>query len=202
MVAVEKRVWTPEEYLAYERASQERHELINGEIRLMAGAGVNHVRIVRNIIRQLDTQLDESECEILNNDIRTKIKLKKSYTYPDLVAICGEPELEDGEFDTLLNPVLIVEVLSPATEGYDRGEKFQSYRTIDTLQEYLMIAQDRLAVELYRRQADGTWLLSEANTFESRLNLTSIDCTLTLAEIYKRVSFETRPTSLDNGMPE
>ena len=201
MVAVEKRVWTPEEYLAYERASQERHELINGEIRLMAGAGVNHVRIVRNIIRQLDTQLDESPCEILNNDMRTKIKLKNSYTYPDLVAICGEPDLEDGEFDTLLNPILIVEVLSPATEAYDRGEKFQHYRTIDTLQEYLMVAQDRIAVELYRRQADGTWLLSEANTLNSSLMLTSIGCTLALANIYKRVSFEQSRTP-QAGTPE
>lgn len=191
MVAVEKKVWTPEEYLAFERASAEKHELIDGQIRAMAGAGLKHVRIVRNVVSKLDAQLDDSRCEVLSNDMRTKIKLKDSYTYPDVVGVCGEPELEDNHFDTLLNPILIVEVLSPSTEAYDRDEKFQHYRRLETLQEYLMISARRVAVELHRRQPDGTWSLqAEGYELDNVITLTSIGCTLTLADIYRRVTFD------------
>ncbi len=193
---------TPEEYLAFERTSKERHELINNEIRLMSGAGVNHVRIVRNVLRRLDTQLDDSPCEVLNNDMRTKIKLKDSYTYPDIVGVCGELKLEDDHFDTLLNPLLIIEVLSPSTEAYDRGEKFQHYRKIDTLQEYMMISQNRVFVERYLRQTDDSWVLTETHDLNSSIRLISINCTLVIADVYKRVTFDEQPPAPQNGTSE
>ena len=203
MVAVEKRVWTPEEYLAYERASQERHELINGEIRLMSGASEEQVTIVINTASSLHSQLRKRPCKTYASDLRVKLKGNASYAYPDVVVVCGERMLEDDKFDTLLNPTVIFEVLYPSTEVYDRGRKFEFYRALDSLQEYVLIAQDRPHVEHYRR-ADDEWILQDFDSLESTLTLASIECTLTLADIYEKVDVSNPPPLFPapSGTPE
>ena len=203
MVAVEKRVWTPEEYLAYERASQERHELINGEIRLMSSASEEYVTIVINTASSLHSQLRKRPCKTYASDLRVKLKGNASYSYPDVIVVCGERILEDDKFDTLLNPTVIFEVLSPSTEVYDRGRKFEFYRALESLQEYVLIAQDRPHVEHYRR-ADDEWILQDFDSLESTLTLASIECALTLADIYEKVDFSDPPPpfSIQSETPE
>ncbi|HET7321600.1 MAG TPA: Uma2 family endonuclease, partial [Longimicrobiaceae bacterium] len=127
-------------------------------------------------------------CEAHVNDMRVKVSPTGAYTYPDVVALCGEPRLEDSHLDTLLNPALIVEVLSPSTEAHDRGEKFAHYRRLESLQEYILVAQDRVSVEQYTRQGD-VWMLSETDDPDGALTLTSVDCSIPLREIYDRVDF-------------
>src|SRR5689334_5798251 len=142
MVAVQKQKWTVEEYLAMERASEEKHEFLDGEIYLMSGASRNHNRVTANTIITLGNQLYERPCSVYPSDIRVKISDFGQYTYPNVSVVCDPEHIEDSDQDTLLNPVVIIEVLSPSTESYDRGKKFQHYRTLDSLQEYILIAQD------------------------------------------------------------
>jgi len=189
-MALPKQVWTEAEYLAFERTSDTRHEYHQGEIFEMVGASLNHNRIVMNTAGSLFAQLLQRPCEIFSNDMRLKIPTTRLYTYPDIVAVCGEPQLADDEMDILLNPVLIIEVLSPSTETYDRGKKFQDYRTISTLQEYLLIAQDAHRVERFLRQSNGEWLLTDAIGLDATLDLPSIGCSLALADIYQKIVFE------------
>ncbi|MBZ0279322.1 MAG: Uma2 family endonuclease [Anaerolineae bacterium] len=189
-MALPKQVWTEAEYLAFERTSDTRHEYHQGEIFEMVGASLNHNRIVMNTSGSLFNQLLQRPCEIFSNDMRLKIPATRLYTYPDIVAVCGEPQLADDEMDILLNPVLIIEVLSPSTETYDRGKKFQDYRTILTLQEYLLVAQDAHRVERFLRQPNGEWLLTDAIGLDAVLDLPSIGCSLALADIYQKIVFE------------
>ncbi len=155
----------------------------------MTGASRNHNLIAANTNRSLGSQLDERPCEVYQSDMRVRVPSTGLYTYPDVVVVCGKPEFEDKELDTLLNPTLIIEVLSPSTEQYDRGKKFQDYRSIPSFREYIMIAQERAYVEHFVRQG-VQWLFTEASTLDSVLTLSSIECTLTLSDIYKKVSFE------------
>jgi Uma2 family endonuclease len=182
--------WTVEDYLAFERESEEKHEFLDGEIFAMAGASLSHNRIVRNLNTTIHTQLRNSPCEVFPSDLRLKISATGLYTYPDIMVVCGEPQLEDTPTDTLLNPTLIIEVLSPSTEAYDRGKKFEHYRTLESFREYILIAQDRFHVEPYVRQADNQWLLSDYNKPDDVINLSSIDCTLLVGDIYEKVTFE------------
>lgn len=194
MVANEKKRWTVEEYLVFERASQERHEFLDGEIFMMAGASRQHNLIGTNTVRTLGNQLRNQPCEIYTNDMRVKISPTGLYTYPDVVIVCGEPQFEDSEIDTLLNPTLIIEVLSPSTKDYDRGEKFQHYRTLISFKEYVLIAQDSIHVEHHVRNADNTWLLSETNQADATIELKSVGCTLLVADLYEKVTFEADET--------
>jgi Uma2 family endonuclease len=181
---------TPAEYLAIERKAEDKSEYIDGEIVAMTGASRKHNLIVVNISSEISQQLKGRPCEGYSNDMRVRVPSTRLYTYPDVVVVCGEPQFEDDQVDTLLNPTLIVEVLSESTELYDRGKKFGFYRTIDSLAEYLLVAQDEQRIEQYLRQADGRWLLSEHRSPEDSVELTSIQASLELREVYDKVAFQ------------
>ncbi len=180
---------TPEEYLAAERQAERKSEYLNGEVFAMAGASGNHDDIVANLIVGLGSQLQHGDCKVHTADLRVRVRPKGAYlyVYPDLTVVCGKPQFEDVHFDTLLNPKVIIEVLSPSTQAKDRGEKSPLYRQLPSLAEYLLIAQNRPYVEHYVRQPDGNWLLSERDQLEDTLELRSIGATLKLADIYHRV---------------
>jgi len=177
-----------EEYLALERRSETKNEYLNGEIFAMAGASRSHNLIAGNAFAVLHQQLRGRGCEVYTNDMRVLAPAADLLTYPDVLVVCGDPQLADEELDTLLNPTLIIEVLSPSTESYDRGRKFASYRTIPSFVEYLLLAQDRVSAEHFVKQQNGGWLLTEANRFEDVLDLPSIGCTLAMRDTYDRVS--------------
>ena len=180
---------TPKAYLELERKATTKNEYVNGETIAMAGASFAHNFITLDTVIYLSNQLLDSECEIASTgDLRVKVSQTESYFYPDIVVVCGEPQAEDNVFDTLVNPTLIVEVLSASTETYDRDEKFTHYRQIDTLQEYILISQDRVEVVQYCRQ-EPEWMPTEFRTPEDVVPLISIGCELPLQHIYRRVKF-------------
>ena len=179
-------IYTPEEYLALERKATLKSEYINGEILAMSGASLAHTRITADIVTELNNQLRGGECEVISNDMRVKTGPRGAYFYPDVVVFCGGPQVEDNVFDTLLNPILVVEVLSPSTEAFDKGEKFMHYQEIASLREYILVSQDRVRVEHYRL-AETQWVQSEFHAPEDVLPLVSIGCELSLADIYRRV---------------
>ncbi len=179
---------TPAEYLAFERHQTDvKHEYLHGQIMAMGGASREHNLIVGNTFARLHAQLRGRGCEVYSNDMRVHIPATGLYTYPDIAALCGEPEFEDDQFDTLLNPRIIIEVLSSSTEAYDRGAKFVHYRSITSLQAYVLIAQGLPHIELFERGTDGRWILSEAQGLEGHLELEALGCVLELSEVYERV---------------
>lgn len=183
---------TPAEYLAFDRASEIKHELINGYVYAMTGASQNHNLIVSSIIATLYRKLRTGGCRVYPSDMRVQIDAD-TYTYPDITVVCGESRLADRERETLLNPTLIIEVLSPSTERYDRGRKFQFYRQIDSLRTYVLIAQDSPRIEWYVRGDDGRWQFNDAAGLDAQVDLTAIGCTLALAEVYEQVTFPEQP---------
>ena len=187
MSAEPQQQLTVGEYLALERESETRHEYLDGEIFAMSGASQAHNLIGTNIVGALHPQLKRSGCEQYANDMRVWIPTAGLYTYPDVVVVCDPPRFEDDERDTLLNPGLVLEVLSPSTEDYDRGRKFAYYRSINSLQIYVLVAQDRSHVEVFTRQPDDRWLLWETEDASAGLELPAIGASLALAEIYDRV---------------
>jgi Uma2 family endonuclease len=179
---------TAAEYLEIERNAEHKSEFYNGEMFAMAGASLAHVLITDNVARELGNQLRESPCLVLSSDMRVKVTATGLYTYPDVVVVCDPPAMEGGPHDTLLNPTLIVEVLSPSTEAYDRGEKFAHFRRLASLQEYVLIAQDRRRIERYvRQEVSEEWLLTEVSDPQGRIALPSIGCTLALEAVYDKV---------------
>lgn len=185
---------TPAEYLAIERKAEYKSEYIDGVIVGMTGASREHNLIAFNLAGIISPQLKGQPCEGYSNDMRVRTPSTRLYTYPDLVVVCGEPQFEDDEFDTLLNPTVIIEVLSDSTELYDRGKKFGFYRTIDSLAEYLLVAQNESRIEHYAKQTDGRWLLSDYRTPEETVELVSIQCRLSLGEVYDKVTFPDPPS--------
>lgn len=179
---------TPEKYLALERKAKVKSEFFNGRIYAMAGASREHNLITVNISGELHSQLREKPCELYVNDMRLKVSPTGLYTYPDIAVVCDAPRFEDLHSDTLLNPIVLIEVLSPSTEAYDRGEKFAHYRRLESLQEYILITQERVRVELYLRQGEQ-WLLTEMSTLDDVVHLKSIGCELPLREIYAKITF-------------
>lgn len=182
---------TADEYLRFERQSEIKHEYDNGEIFAMSGASTNHNVIMMSVGSNLYVQLRERPRIVYPSDMRVKTRSKIHYTYPDVSVVCEKPQFEDNTFDTLLNPTVIIEVLSPSTENYDRGKKFQSYRTIPSLQEYLLIAQDRFHIEHFVREGER-WIFTDASTLDAVLTLGSIGCTLALRDVYEKVTFENK----------
>jgi Uma2 family endonuclease len=182
---------TAVEYLAFERKSEERHEFVNGEIRLMSGASRNHNRITANIGLVLGNSFKDKPCEYYLTDMRVKIDANGRYTYPDVSVVCGGPEFEDGVFDTLLNPNALFEVLSKSTAAYDRGEKFTSYRNLPSLREYVLVSQESPAVEHFVRLEDGAWRFNPIEGLDGEIQLVTVDVRLTLQDIYDKVAFET-----------
>jgi Uma2 family endonuclease len=195
MSTAPKRRLTPQEYLAIERKAEFKSEFFDGEMFAMAGATREHTLISGNVHADVHNQLRGRDCEVYQSDMRVKVSPTGLYTYPDVSVVCGKPQFEDAEVDTLLNPKVIVEVLSESTEGYDRGKKFQHYRNISSLMEYVLIAQDSPHVEVHTRQAEGRWLLWETNDLTSIVRLQSIECSLKVSDIYARVF--PQPTSPD-----
>ncbi len=189
MSAIPKTKLTSAEYLEFERKSEERHEYFDGEIFAMSGAKRNHNKITTNLSGLVWQHLKGKNCENYSNDMRVFVPETGLYTYPDLVIVCGEPIFQDDVFDTLLNPILLIEVLSDSTEGYDRGKKFQHYRSIESLQEYILVSQNEARVEKYVRHGDGFWLLSEAVGIDSEIEFSSIECKIALAEVYDKIDF-------------
>lgn len=178
---------TPLEYLEIERKAEYKSEYFRGEMFALAGASREHNLASGNLYRELSQQLRKTPCEVYPSDMRVEIGSTGLYTYPDVVVVCGKPQFADSAMDTLLNPVLLAEILSPSTEAYDRGRKFEHYRTIESLQEYLLVATDRMSVDLYARQPDGRWLLSTASLPEQTVELRSVECTLHLRDVYEKV---------------
>ncbi len=190
--------YTLEEYFALELASEEKHEFWDGGVWCMSGASLAHNQIVRNIGTALDTQLRERGCQTFPSDLRIKVPDYPPYRYPDLTALCGEPLIEQiGGLDTLVNPSLIVEVLSPSTEAFDRGDKFTYYKSIPSFSEYLLVAQHRPHVTQLARGENGVWTYAEYNQLTDAVQCASIPCRLDLREIYRDVVFnrDTQPLS-------
>lgn len=179
---------TAEAYLEQERRAETKSEFVDGEIFAMTGASPAHNLICGNLIRELGNQLKTRPCRVYTSDQR--VQLGDAYVYPDVTVVCGRPEFRNK--DNLTNPVLIVEVLSPATADYDQGGKFARYRQLSSLQEYLLVAQDQAQVIHYHRQDDNHWLLTELEGPDAVLELPSLECRLVLSEVYDKVFEEPR----------
>jgi len=177
-----------DDWLEGERAALEgRSEYVGGEVFALTGASLAHNAIVSNVNREISIQLKGRPCHVYANDVKILIRSANAGKYPDLVAFCGEPELLDDRRDLLLNPSLIVEVLSDSTEAYDRGEKFALYRRLPSLREYLLVSQNRVRVELYTRGEGDRWTLTDFSALTDRVPLASIDCSLSLSEVYDKL---------------
>lgn len=189
MVADEKRIISPEEYLAAERLAFERSEYFQGEIISMAGATRNHNRVKENLSILIGASLQDTVCQSFSSDMRVHLPETGLYAYPDIVIVCGEPKLMTGEFDNLLNPDVLLEVLSEGTEDYDRGRKFLRYRSIPSFQEYVLIDSQRVGVEVWRKNDLGQWTLMEQVTDRSgQFTIQRIGLTVQLQKAYERTT--------------
>lgn len=189
----EKNNMTPAEYLTMERNALDiKHEFFAGESFAMVGAKINHIRINANLTRELGNKFkaDKSPCEVLSNDMR--VKIKPGYVYPDIVIHCGKAQFEDNEFDTLTNPVVIMEILSDSTEAFDRGDKFACYQAIPTFKEYILVSQKKNRVEQFILSDDGKWEYRSYEGADQILKIESVNCELPLSEIYWGIEFESK----------
>ena len=191
--------YTAEDYLVFDRASETKNEFLDGVIYAMGGATARHVQIVGNVARELGNQLRDKPCVVYSTDLRVQVSQGGLYAYPDVVVVCGDPTFIDSKLDTLTNPLLIVEVLSDSTKNYDRGEKFERYRSIGSFREYILIAQEKVHIEQYVRQDDSSWVLRETNSLGDIIRLDAIACQLPVAEIYLKIPIKNVPTVSDAG---
>lgn len=182
------RRWTPAEYLAFERQHAEKHEYHAGQISRQAGGSRAHALIGVNIASSLHQQLRARACAVYSSDVRVAIPRAQRYVYPDLSVVCGAARFEDQYEDSLVNPTLIVEILSPSTERYDRGKKFLAYQTIESFQEYLLVAQDAALIERFTRRSDRLWTFDVFTERAALVELASVGCVLALAEVYEKVA--------------
>ena len=180
---------TVEEYLRIERAAEWKSEYIDGAMFAMSGASARHVLIAANLVRELGNRLQQGPCTVYGSDLRVATDRRRHYTYPDVVVVCDPLEFVDDQLDTLTNPKVIAEVLSDSTEKYDRGQKFERYRSVPTLAEYLLVSQDRVHVELYTRQPQGGWVLREWSDPAAEIDLASLGCRVSVGEVYAKVTF-------------
>ena len=187
MSSQRKTLMTPEEYLAAERKAETRSEYFGGEVFAMVGASKRHNLIAANIIRVLGNQLLERPCNVYPSDMRVKVSATGKYTYPDVVVACEPERFDDAENDMLLNPVVSVEVLSASTEAYDRGKKFEEYQQIESLTEYILVAQEPYRIEQYVRQSDKEWRYSEYHDAEEVIKISVLGCELALKDAYAKV---------------
>jgi Uma2 family endonuclease len=186
MAAATKPYYTEAEYLARERRAEYKSEYYRGEIFSREGATREHNLVAGNVLCTLANQLAKLPCEVYPSDMRVRL-LTGLYTYPDVSVACGEPKFLDAEVDTLLNPNVIVEVLSESTAAYDRGEKSRQYRNIESLSHYVLVESEKAQIEVYTRQPNQQWLLSEASGVAATIDLPAINCRLVLAEVYEKV---------------
>jgi Uma2 family endonuclease len=178
---------SPEQYLEAERRAETKSEYFARQVFPMPGSSLRHNRIVRNLVVALHAQLRRSRCEVLPSDMRVKVLATGLYAYPDVTVVCGEPQLEDAHLDTLLNPILLVDVLSESTERYDRGRKAEHYRSVPSLEEYLFVSQQEPRIERYRRHGEREWVLNEAIGLHDAVELPSIGTVLRLHDVYDQV---------------
>ncbi len=191
MSSLAKAYYTPEQYLELEREAEYKSEYVDGQIYAMSGASEEHNLIAGNIFGHLWSQFRGRPCRVYMSDMRVKGSPSGMYTYPDVAAVCGGAVFEDGHVDTLTNPMVIVEVLSPSTEAYDRGVKFAHYRDLESLTDYILVSQDRVLVEHFSRQSikSDEWLLKVTGDLGGSLRLPSVGCEIDMAFIYENVSF-------------
>jgi Uma2 family endonuclease len=180
-----------QEYLQNERIAVEKHEFRDGEILMMPGGTAKHSLITANIICEIGNRLKGKPCRLYESNLRIGIPRRRIFTYPDASVICGppQPDPNDPAGETMINPRLIIEVLSPTTEAYDRGEKFNGYRDLDSLAEYVLVSQETPRVETFFRQDHGTWLLSPVSGLDSTVKLRSLEIELPLREVFAGVEF-------------
>lgn len=176
-----------DEYLALDRAAETKSEYVDGEIFAMASASPRHVLIATNIAAELRGRLKSSPCQVYASDLRVQASRGKAFHYPDVAVVCGRPEFRDSRKDTVTNPVVIVEVLSPSTRNYDRGDKFASYRKLDSLREYILIDTNPCHIELYRRREGGIWEFSEIDDCGASLAIPALGISIPFEEIYAKV---------------
>jgi Uma2 family endonuclease len=180
-----EKLRSPAEYLALERSAEHKSEYVDGLIYAMTGASRAHNLIAVNLAVELHRQLKDRPCEAYLADMRVKAATARSYRYPDIAVVCGQPEWEDLHFDTLLNPTVLIEILSPSTAANDRGPKFAEYQRIDSLREYLLVCQDQPRIERYARREAG-WLLTVTEGLDATVALDAIGCVLDLREVYRK----------------
>ena len=190
MPALKKAYLSEYEYLQIERDSEHKSEYYQGEMFAMSGASLAHNEISSNINFALRKRFGNKPCRVFTSEMRVTVQENGLYTYPDLVIVCEKPELEDEHFDTLINPFLIIEILSPSTEAYDRGKKFEMYQKMESLQHYLLVAQDRPSVMHHSRQKENDWLLHTVLNLEDSIEIKDLEIEVKLTEIYERVVFE------------
>jgi Uma2 family endonuclease len=191
-MALPKRIatYTPEEYLAFERTAKTKHEYLDGQIYAMAGGSPQHNQICFNLAGEIHPQLKGTSCIGYTSDQKIRTELMDLFSYPDLTIVCGEPRFHDKDQDVILNPKVIIEVLSPNTENYDRREKFTRYQSLKSLSDYILVAQDRPGVEHFVRQkGKRQWLFTIETEMSAEIVIASINCRLKLADIYDRVAF-------------
>ena len=200
MSSASKTKFTVAEYLAIERKSESKHEFFDGDIFAMTGGTPAHSLIASNFIREAGNALKDRPCVVFTSDLRVKVNATGLYTYPDITIVCGEQRFDDDQRDTLINPTIVVEVLSKSTASYDRGTKSKHFRKIDSLQALIFIEQDCPAVELYRRQPDGNWILTDATELTDSIAIEPIGICIPLAEIYRNVTFPESGPSSETGL--
>lgn len=190
MTQATKKLYTPEEYFRLEEKALDKSEYFQGEILEMAGTSVNHNRVVVNVLVLLNMGLKGTDFEVFGSDLRIHVKENGFYTYPDLSVICGELEFAEGRNDTITNPLVLVEVLSEATEVYDRTVKFGLYRGIPTFKDYILISSSKVYIEYFHRDENQKWNIKFYDSLEQSVKFEAIEFELPLAEIYRRVNFE------------
>ncbi|MBD2777106.1 Uma2 family endonuclease [Iningainema tapete] len=190
MVTTQQRYYTPEEYLELEETADYKSEYIDGQIIPMAGGTTNHNKIALNLSTGLNSTFRQQDYEVFMTDVRLWMPKKRIYTYPDVMVVAGEAEYLNNRTDIIVNPQVIVEVLSKSTQGYDREDKFEAYRTIDTFQEYLLIDQTRIRVEQYSKKGKKQWSLYEYDEEDQAITLTSVPFEISLQDLYNKVKFE------------
>lgn len=184
----EVQIYTHDEYLAMEELSETKHEYFKGQIFAMSGGSVNHSRIAVNVMVELGSGLQSTTCETFNSDLRIYVKAHDLFTYPDISVICGRPDFFNNRTDTITNPIVIFEVLSPSTKDYDRGQKFEFYRSIPSLRDYVIIQQEKVTIEHHHKVGLNRWLLTEYANLDETLVIESINFALPIRRIYARVS--------------
>ncbi|MEH2147387.1 Uma2 family endonuclease [Nostoc sp.] len=190
MQITQQRYYTPEEYLELEEAADYKSEYIDGQIIPMAGGTVNHNQIALNLSTELNFAFKKQNYRVFMGDVRLWILQKRTYTYPDVMILAGEPEFFNNRKDVILNPQIIVEVLSQSTKGYDREDKFQAYRTISTFQEYLLIDQTRIHVDQFSKTGKKQWALREYDEEDEAIALITVPFEISLQDLYNKVEFE------------
>jgi Uma2 family endonuclease len=194
---------TPEQYLELERAAIDvRSEYYNGRMYAMSGGTHPHAIVIGNLARELGIALKKGPCVVTTSDMRVRVSKTGLYTYPDVIVVGNSPRFEDDDHDTLLNPALILEVLSTSTEAYDRGFRSIQYRTLESLQEYALVSQSQPSVEIFRRQPSGEWLFSESVGTQAVCRFDSVGCTIAMKDVYDKVSFGGEAGIADRPSPE